>query len=264
TSGGKAICLTRRQRREQSLHRAEAWEAPEDPGATYQPLESRSLIEPGQGQHSGEPRPLREHPQQEAAKEATPEGPRREALDLSARLLDQTAARDPRGARCLTRPAPEAAVHVEEEVLREADSAFGDGAHEVDAPTRGVHLLTQHAVRWTLRQADAAVHAVEDALPVGCLLRVEGAQRPGEPVRRLRAARMRARGRGCHLDAAHVPAGIQHARGIKLLFEPPHGLDCRSDVTPDVEAWHGVRRSVLHDAGAVDGREPLAHASQDA
>ena len=64
----------------------------------------------------------------------------------------------------------------------EPDAALGRGAHQVDAPARGVHLLAEHPVGRALGQADPAVHAVEDALPVRRLLAVEGAQRPRDGV----------------------------------------------------------------------------------
>jgi len=98
-------------------------------------------------------------------------------LDLAPCLLQQPAERHAGGTRGLARAAPQAAVHVSDEVRAEADPALGGRAHEVDTPARRVHLLLEHQVGRALGQANAAVHAVEDALPVRRLIGVEGAER---------------------------------------------------------------------------------------
>ena len=102
------------------------------------------------------------------------------ALDLPARVLDELVVLHARRARGHARHAAQAVVPRVD--LREGHRPvlLVAGAHEQDAPARGVHLLAPQDVRRARRQAEAAVHAVVDEARLG---RVEGVVGPSAAAR---------------------------------------------------------------------------------
>src|ERR1700730_11719 len=97
------------------------------------------------------------------------------AHELRPRRLEELAEGHPRWAGCLAAAAAEARIEMARESRRETDTTFGRRPHEVDAPSRRVHLLAEHPIRWTLRQADTAVHAGSEPVHGGRIGRVKGA-----------------------------------------------------------------------------------------
>src|SRR5215813_8775489 len=78
---------------------------------------------------------------------------------LGPRRLEELTEGHARGAGRLARPAAETEVEMPGETRREGRAALGRRPHEIDPPPWRVHLLLQHPVGRTLRQADSAMYA---------------------------------------------------------------------------------------------------------
>ena len=105
-----------------------------------------------------------EHLEDEPPQQALSGAARAAGFDVRARRLDQPVVLHPRGAGWDTRHAAEAAVEVLDHRVGELERPVDEAAHQVDAPSRRVHLLVPERVRRARRQAEAAVDAVRDQL----------------------------------------------------------------------------------------------------
>src|SRR6185436_7755856 len=92
--------------------------------------------------------------------------------------------RDARGAHGLARPAAQTLVEVLHHVVAGSDAAFGEAAHQVEAPARRIGLDLERAVRGTRGQTKAAVDAGVQIPPSRRVFAVE----PGERSGRVRGA----------------------------------------------------------------------------
>ena len=155
-----------RARRRELAHRLQAREAPEEA--------RRGAGQRGEGGDPLHPLGVGEEREDRLAAQALAARARPAALDLPARVLDELVVLHARRARGHARHAAQAVVPRVD--LREGHGPvlLVAGAHEHDAPARGVHLLAPQHVRRARRQAEAAVHAVVDQLGLG---RVQGVVR---------------------------------------------------------------------------------------
>ena len=92
-----------------------------------------------------------------------PRDPVRRTLadDLGARVFHHLAEMNAGRTHGFASPAIQASEHVLAESVGDAGAAFIQGAHQVDAAARRIHLAAEHAVRRTRRQTQAAVNAIE-------------------------------------------------------------------------------------------------------
>ena len=96
-------------------------------------------------------------------------GGRFTSRERRARRLEQRAVRHARRTRSLARAAAEAAIDVRvHRWVVERELAFHQRAHEVDASTRRVVLVSERDVRRTRLEAEAAVHARIDPCARSC------------------------------------------------------------------------------------------------
>src|SRR5207247_5933147 len=158
---------------QQRVHRGQRRDAPQQTRAPHERLEAPAPIPPQRAENEGEPVGMREDAEDEGLEQPPPQGAPAAALDLRARRLEQRAERHARRARGLARATAETEVEVARVSLGDVEPALRDGAHQIDATARRVHLLAERAVGRTRRQADAAVHARANV--------VEGGRR-GQPV----------------------------------------------------------------------------------
>ena len=83
------------------------------------------------------------------------------ADDIRARVFHHLAEMNARRTHRFARTAIKASEHVLAERVGDLRAAFIQGAHQVNASARRIHLTAEHAVRRTRRQAQAAMNAVE-------------------------------------------------------------------------------------------------------
>ena len=81
--------------------------------------------------------------------------------DLSAHLFHHLSELDAGWARGLARTTVEASEHVFDERLGDLCPPFVERPHQVDAPTRRIHLAPEHTIGWTRRETQPAMHAVK-------------------------------------------------------------------------------------------------------
>src|SRR5207247_1855648 len=86
------------------------------------------------------------------------------ALDMVARLLDQTVVLNSGRAGGDARHTAEATVEVLHHRLAQRNRPVDEPLHQIDPPARRIHLLVPEGVRRARRQTEAAVDAVGDQL----------------------------------------------------------------------------------------------------
>ena len=92
-----------------------------------------------------------------------PRDPVRRALpdDLGARVFHHLAEMNARRTDGFASAAIEASEHVLAECVGDPRAALIQGAHQVDAAARRIHLAAEHAISRARRQAQPAVDAIE-------------------------------------------------------------------------------------------------------
>ena len=137
--------------------------------------------------------------------------------------------RDAGGTGRLAGPTAEAEIEVARHRGGEPDPVLGRRAHEIDTPSRGVHLLAEDAVRRALRQADPAVHAGAQAIHGGRVLGVERAERGADGMHRAHRPPTKRPG-------FSRPAGSNSALMLAMIDEyfrgdgPPHITSALSSI----------------------------------
>ena len=157
---GAALALGRRElgrRRARVPGRRERDERPE------RARERQDAPERRQPERGAQPPWVREDREDERAQQPVVGRAVVAVLDHLSRLLDQPVVLHAGRARGDAGHAPEAAVEVLDDGVRQLDRAFGKALHQPDPPARRVHLLLpERPVGRAGRQAEAAVDAVVD------------------------------------------------------------------------------------------------------
>src|SRR5260370_15533518 len=86
-------------------------------------------------------------------------------LDLRSRTFDDASIFHARGTRGFAGATIEAAIDVVDERIANRQPSLVDQQHLVDASAGGIHLRAQHAVGWTLIQAQPAMDADRIEVP---------------------------------------------------------------------------------------------------
>ena len=110
---------------------------------------------------------VRQHRERRGAQHAVETPAPMLVFDLGARRLDQAVVLHARRARADAGHAAEAAVEVLNDRVGHRERALRQADHQLDPPARRVHLLVPQRVGRAGRQAEAAVDAVAEQLPVG-------------------------------------------------------------------------------------------------
>jgi hypothetical protein len=121
-------------------------------------LHAPAPVTPRQPERGAETRGTRKYRKEQIGQPPLPH-PSPALREIRARRLEQGAELHAGRASRLAGAAAEAKIEVTLIGLGRLEPPLGDGAHEIEAAARRVHLLTEHAVGRALRQADAAVHA---------------------------------------------------------------------------------------------------------
>src|SRR5581483_4110154 len=149
---------------------------------TDEPAQARPDIDEKEGRHRPQPAGVREELEDHPPVQPVPEPPRIVLLDVRARLLDQDVVADTGRAGGDARHASQAAIEVRRHRPGHLQLSGAQPAHQIDAPAGRVHLLAPVLVRRAGRQAEPAMHAVVDQLPLrrGHTMNLPGASRfPG-------------------------------------------------------------------------------------
>src|SRR5437867_1747241 len=148
------------QRPEERVHRGESRGAREESAPSQKSLESGRTVEAERLHCCADAPGPREECEERVVETtalwlAVP-------LEAGTRRLQQTTERNARRARRLARAAAEAEIEMTDERLARGDPALGRCAHQVQAPARGIHLLSEREIGRTLRQTDSAVNALSE------------------------------------------------------------------------------------------------------
>jgi hypothetical protein len=86
------------------------------------------------------------------------------SLDERARAFNQTSVVNAGRTRRLASSATKTQIKMADRIVVEFDASFGERLHQIDSPTRRVHLASSRDVGGTALGAESAVNTVEQQL----------------------------------------------------------------------------------------------------